>query len=123
MAKYSVGDEVRVFDVNGPRRGMPDNGWAGTVTAVGRKLMTVSYGGYHNEKFRMDTGHINDSYGHQYVMTEEEVIDRNLASSATKRLKDIGLDLAWRKPKLSGQNLSLLADFAERLLADQYTSK
>lgn len=122
MSKYAVGDEVRVFDVNGRRNGMPKGGWPGTVTAVGRKLMTVSYGGYRNEKFRMDTGRVNDNYGHQYIMTEEEVIDRDLATSAEKRLKDVGLDLAWGKPKLSGQNLSLLADMAERLLADQQPS-
>ncbi|MBN6054547.1 hypothetical protein JYK22_21575, partial [Nonomuraea sp. RK-328] len=70
---YRVGDEVRVFDVNGARRGQPSGGWVGKVIKVGRKYVTVEYLG-RTDQFEIDSGRrANDAYGHRRIKTPEQV--------------------------------------------------
>ena len=86
MVDLKVGDEVRVFDINGRRMGQPDGGWQGTVTKVGRTLVYVDYG-HRNGQFRIDTGRANDSYGHRYFKTLEQAASDARLSHALARLK------------------------------------
>ncbi|MGS2645884.1 beta barrel domain-containing protein [Streptosporangium sp. G12] len=69
---YHVGQEVRVFDVDGAEMGQPEGGWPGKVIKVGRRYATVSYRG-RTGQFLLGTGRINDAYGHQWIMTLEQV--------------------------------------------------
>lgn len=68
MAAYSVGDMVKVFDINGPSHGMPESGWDGEIVKVGTKLVTIKYN-HTEQQFRIATGGVNDNYGHQHFMS------------------------------------------------------
>jgi len=72
--RLTVGQEVRVFDVNGRRMGYPDEGKVGHVVKVGRKLVTISTGEgrWSEQQFRIDEQRANDNYGHQWFRTLEE---------------------------------------------------
>ena len=72
MSDLKVGDEVRVFDTNGPRMGQPAGGWPGVVTSVGRKYLTIDYG-TKTEKFEFDGRRANDPHGHRRFKTPDEV--------------------------------------------------
>jgi hypothetical protein len=96
VSGYEVGDEVRVFDVNGKRVGQPEGGWAGEVVKAGPKLIHVRYGGAHpgsTDTFRRETGARNDAYEHRYVMTLDEVerAERGKAAMAVLRERRISL--------------------------------
>ena len=70
----TLGEQVRVFDVNDKRRDLSGEGRPGEVTRVGRTLFDVRYDGpWHGkagiQTFRKEGGHSNDAYGHQYVKT------------------------------------------------------
>lgn len=117
MPKYAIGDTVRVFDVNGRRLNMPEDGWEGTVTNVGRKYISVSYN-HRVRKFVIETGTVNDRYGHQYIMSDDELRNRRFLASAKVRLSEFNLGF-YGTPKLTGENLIKLADLAGKLLAEQ----
>lgn len=93
MATYSVGDKVKVFDVNGRSYGMPEGGWDGKVIKVGSKLITIAYEG--NERvFRLDTRQANDEYRHQSFMRPAEARHSTALSVITSR----GFELAsWAR--------------------------
>lgn len=113
---FKVGDEVRVFDVNGPRRGQPVAGYPGTVTKAGRKLFTVTYGGC-SQVFRLDTGQSNDAYGHQSVKTLEQAELDARRGRAVGTLREHEITIGVRN-SLTVEHLEALADlvrqFAER---------
>jgi hypothetical protein len=83
MLDVKVGDEVVVFDANGPRRGR-----LGVVASVGRKYFTIG-----REQFRLDDGRINDGYGHRWVKTLSEAAEIARREAATKALRESGIDL------------------------------
>lgn len=88
MAKYEVGQEVRVSDINGRRlRSYPPGGWSGIVTKVGRKLVTVRYQS-REQVFRIETGQSNDDYGHQSINTLEETEQYLRYGKAQEALKE-----------------------------------
>lgn len=117
MAKFVTGDIVKVFDVNGKRNGQPEGGWQGQVTKVGKKLVTVKYN-HSVDTFRIETGFVNDRYGHQYILTLEEYNEKQLATKARSTLiREFGIDVTWSK--LSGTNLTLLLDAVRRLMDNQ----
>lgn len=81
--KFYVGQPVLVDDIN--RNGRPLE--EGVVTKVGRTLVSVQYGYHHKPvTFRIDGGTRNDQYGHQWVMTFDEHIERVARDGAVRRL-------------------------------------
>jgi hypothetical protein len=87
MGDIKLGDEVRVFDVNGRRMGQPEGGWPGTVVRVGRKLADIKYGG-RVDTFRIDDRQANDKYGHQSFQTLKEAALDARRDAALKTLRD-----------------------------------
>ena len=101
--QLTEGQEVRVFDVNGTRMGQPAGGWPGTVTRVGRKLFEATYEGHASgrrpQRFRLEGGHSDDAYGHQFVRTLEQVALTGRHDTAIKILLAHGLQFSstcWR---------------------------
>lgn len=92
-AALTVGQEVRVFDVNHHRRRPDLGGWPGVVTKVGRKLADITY---HctTETFRMDTCRVNDEYGHRWYRTvaQAELDQRRGAAVAALGRRGVRLD-------------------------------
>jgi hypothetical protein len=96
---YAVGQTVWVHDINsrsGPERG--------TVTRVGRRLITVQCGSGHRDErvFRIEDGRINDKYGHRWIKTEDE--------EAFDRRRGAAIDVlhAWRVGLEPGNRLPLV---------------
>jgi hypothetical protein len=99
MTGLKVGQEVRIFDIN--RRGQP-GGRPGKVMRVGRTLFDVitDIPGPGIMTFRLDTGHSNDAYGHQFVKTLEQVALDDRRKTATDILMQHGLaftSTGWRE--------------------------
>jgi hypothetical protein len=90
-----VGEEVRVFDVNGSRVGQPPGGWTGEVVKAGPKLVTIHCAGAATV-FRRVEGRTNDNYGHQWYMTLEEVEMSARTRTAKSALRDLGIDVTLR---------------------------
>ena len=91
MSAWAVGDVVIVRDVNERRPGGPK---VGTVTKVGRKLVTVDFPFHWNPmQFRIDTGVRNDAYQHQSIQTPDESADGVLFAELVTRLKEHGIEL------------------------------
>lgn len=89
-----VGDPVKVFDVNGARQGQPEDGWDGEVVKVGAKLVTIKYSHGYTVVFRLDTGHANDKYQHQWFLTlpEAELSRRRVAAREVLRAHHVTLE-------------------------------
>lgn len=97
MSDIQVGDEVRVYDVNGRRQGQPEGGWAGTVEKVGRSLVYIDYPrGRGAEPFRLSDQRRNDSYGHQYFRTLAQAEEWDRRSDAVGVLRERGVELSNR---------------------------
>lgn len=115
-SKVSVGDEVRVFDVNGHRRGQPDGGYVGTVVKVGRKLVEIKYG-YCQAQFRIETGGVNDGYGHQYFLTINETEEQEIRRDALKRLEALGFTVSYKaRNSYTADQYAQLANSSEIIL-------
>lgn len=96
MAAYSVGDKVKVFDINGHCDGMPRDGWDGEVVKVGSKLITITYE-RHRQVFRLDTRCANDDYQRQNFMRPDEARRKVAVSTISGR----GFELAsWARHSL-----------------------
>lgn len=98
MTGVKVGDEVRIFDVNGSRQNQPEGGWPGSVVKVGRALMTVEYEDrrrHDPQVFRIEDGSWNDkNYGHQrWVLTAERALENQRRNKAVDTLRRCGLML------------------------------
>lgn len=96
---WTVGQEVRVFDVNGRRPGEPSGGWLGEVVKVGRALFHVRYRNQ-VEAFRLETGRRNDIYSHRYVKSLDQVNRSIRAEYARETLRLYGFDLRNPSPSL-----------------------
>ena len=88
MTGVQLHEKVRVFDVNGKRKGQPEGGWEGEVTRVGRTLFDVTFSYANGSRrqtltFTKESGRTNDKYGHQYVQTSARV--RGKPSGAVRR--------------------------------------
>lgn len=115
-----VGDEVRVFNINGSRMGHPSGGWVGVVTKVGRKLFTVDYPGARwnsykerGDVFRLDTMRLNSKeWGYRtWVRTVDEVKAAERRSKVAQELKERGLEVS----QTSTLDITLLEGVAEFL--------
>lgn len=88
----AVGQQVKVHE-HGHEYGRT---YDGEVVKIGRTLVTIKYN-RHEEKFRIDTQHVNDAWGSSFFRTleqEEEIERRN---TAVKTLREYGLEirLGW----------------------------
>lgn len=92
MTEIKVGDEVKVFDVNGHRFGQPEDGWDGIVVKVGRKLVDIKYN-FCTKKFRLDTRSANDAFKHQYFKTQTEVEATRVRDDLIEKLESFGFKL------------------------------
>ena len=91
--KYTVGQEVRIFEGMRQRRDEIAEGRPGKVTHVGRKLVTVlPDGSPFDAKYRMGTGRKNDGYGHEFILTLDEVEERNQRIMINARLIGLGVN-------------------------------
>ncbi len=94
----AVGDEVRVFDVNGPRVGQPAGGWVGRVTKIGRVNAHIEYPGAYpgaTDAFRLATRTKADAYGHRTFQTPAEVEAAQRLQRARGVLRDAGLTVEY----------------------------
>lgn len=112
MPDIKVGDEVRVFDVNGSRMGQPQGGWHGSVVKVGRKLVDIKYGG-RIQKFRIDDRRSNDSYGHQSFKTPAEVTEDERREHAVEALNAQHIQVT-PQCRLTVDQLEALADVVRK---------
>lgn len=95
MITLTVGQEVRVFDVNGKRNGMPEDGYPGRVVRVGRRLVTISQdAGDPGRVFRLEDGRANDSRGHQWFLTLPQVDEMLRYRAAKGILRARGVELS-----------------------------
>lgn len=90
MATYEVDQRVWVYDVNAPRGRGPSEG---TVTKVGRKLVTVRDRYGHSAVYRIDGGTINDNYGHQWIRTDAERDEHERYKAAVESLRAVRVEL------------------------------
>lgn len=110
--KFTEGDEIRVFDVNGKRMGQPQGGWPAQIVKVGRTLVTVKLNGQNRtDKYRMSDQRINDSYGHCYFKTVGQAELDLRRQKAISVLRDYGISLSAR----SNVTLSGLESIVELL--------
>ena len=112
LDEVKVGDTLRVFDVNGRRRGEPNDGCEGLVVKAGPKLLHVTYNG-HTLAFRRETGATNDNYGHQYLRTAEQVADDMARDEAWAILRTHGLSRDFGRGGLSTPALQAIAKICE----------
>jgi hypothetical protein len=91
-----LGDEVRVFDMNGTRHGQPPGGWTGRVTKSGPKLVTIAYGNGKEVVCRRTTGRANDGYGHVSYRTLDEAHEVCRQEKVRTQLRALGLDVTSR---------------------------
>jgi hypothetical protein len=111
MEKFEVGQKVKVFDVNGRRRGQPKGGWEGEIVKVGRKLVTITYPGHYRPKaFRIDDQMANDEYRHQSFSTLEQAEQTERRQRAMDTLNGIGLDRSYDGEKLTLEQLEALVN-------------
>jgi hypothetical protein len=102
-----IGDTVYINDVNG-LRGHPSTG---TVTKIGRALVTVSYTGYYpDEKYRLATQIINDKYGRRSFMTEAQELERARKLAASSSLQQHGIRLDWQCRDWSIEKMEAVAE-------------
>lgn len=107
-SKFVVGQTVFVDSVNRGTRPMAE----GTVTKVGTKLVYVQYGWSHSpQAFRIDGGHANDQYGHQWVLTVDEHIERVARAGAKRRLAAHDIKVGSR---VSTEVLNQIADLLDQ---------
>jgi hypothetical protein len=112
VLNVKVGDEVRVFDVNGRRNGQPGSGWPGKVVKVGRKYFTVAYGSSgRTTNFLLETGRVNDAYGHRSVKTLDQVAHDQRRAQAEADLTACGVELRFGH-KLTLEQIEALAEVA-----------
>ncbi|MEV4575917.1 hypothetical protein AB0K16_21995 [Nonomuraea jabiensis] len=117
MAKYEVGQEVRVFSHMGQRFNQPEGGWVGKVTKVGRKIVTVAFSNG-EEQFRIEDGRRNHKdYPHWYsVKTLEEAEDDRRRSNAINTLDKYHVNIEWTwRVDWTVEELEALADFLDNL--------
>lgn len=109
---YHVGQELWIDSVNN-RRG--DEGMTrAKVAKVGRTLVHVETR-WGTTAFRMETGHANDAYGHEFLMTDAQVADRRRRAVAQQRLRDLGVEFTWRRGHVDAvllENIALLCESA-----------
>jgi hypothetical protein len=105
-----VGEEVRVFDVNGKRHGMPEGGWPGEVVKVGRVLATIRCRNG-EQTFRLDTGQANDRYGHQWFLTVDQATEKTRRHRAESILREYGVETS--RASLSTGQLEAIAEIVK----------
>lgn len=86
-AKFEVGQQVWVYDRYG--RGGPK---AATVSKVGRTLVTVGVG-HQAMQYRMETGYVNDGFGHSWIKTAKQRTDDERQRDLVAELKSAGIEL------------------------------
>lgn len=107
-ADLTVGQKVWLRDTN--RRQVVAS--RGTITKIGRKLVTIQSDeiGWWTKQYRLDSQQVNDDYGHQSFVTDDQ------AAAEVKRREDLetlnqhGFLLEWRA-KPDGALLSAVAEF------------
>lgn len=115
-----LGQRVVMRDVNEGRYGGPK---FGTVTKVGRKLVTVQNetAKWDEKVYRLDTGRQNDRYDHGYFQTIEAFEEGKRRGELLAALREAGLE-----PRLgAGSQFSTatLARILEVIQSDESTGR
>lgn len=85
-----VGDRVQIFDRYSKSSG--PHGRDGVVIKKGRVLITVCPVGIpRSDVYRMDTGRINDDYGHSYIKTPEQAVRDAYERDVRDKLYSLGV--------------------------------
>lgn len=110
-ADIHVGDTVRVYSANGPRHGgLASDGRDGTVTKVGRKLVTITTGNYAGEVYRIDTQAVNGDYSTMgWFRTLDQVAVAKRLDTAWSVLGECGLTRGHGRPVLTVDQLEAIA--------------
>lgn len=85
MNQFHVGQKVIVSGVN-----MRGRSYEAEVVKVGRKLVYIEEYG-RSTAYWIDTGVINDDYGHTWIQTPEQFQEQQDRTAALHRLRDLGL--------------------------------
>lgn len=85
MSEFHVGQKVLVNGVN--LRGRTHEA---EVVKVGRKLVYIEEYG-RAVAYRIETGVINDDYGHTWIQTPEQFQEQQDRAAVLERLRDLGL--------------------------------
>lgn len=107
MSEFHVGQKVIVSGVN-----MRGRSREAEVVKVGRKLVYIGEYGRH-VAYRMDTGVINDNYGHTRIQTPEQFQEQQDRTAALHRLRDLGLVQAYGTVDYSTATLNAVCDLLE----------
>ena len=111
MTPIQVGDEVRVFDVNGRRMNQPEGGWIGHVKNVGRTLAHIDYpGGRGTEGFKLSDG--QRPGGRRWFKTLDRVARDDRMCAAQDILIAVGVELNYRN-RLTLEQIEALAEVAK----------
>lgn len=92
MAEFQVGQMVVLHNVNDRRGGDPN---VGTITKIGRTLVTVANKYGHEAKYGMDDQTIRDNYGHSSFKTLDQEAAAAQRSVDIATLADRGFKLDW----------------------------
>lgn len=112
----AVGDDVLVFNANARYSAQQPQGKPGKVVRVGRKLADIQYA-HGTYTFRLDTGNVNDSYGHQYFRTLEQAAADQLVRSAKQTLSAHRVTLEPGN-RFTGEQVVALADLVRDMTSD-----
>ena len=101
----AVGQRVWIYDVNDRYGNGPVEG---TVSKIGRKLVTVQSGKYRTESvFRLDDQHANDGFRHRWFRTDEQREAHDRRQVAEDALKKAGVQV-WQA-KLTTEQVEAIA--------------
>lgn len=104
-APFAIGDPVKVYDLNGSRRGQPPGGWDGTVSRIGRTLIHITYPGYKGgrepQAFGKATQVAQNTNGHRSFLARVHAEFLGRRAQALRTLSEYGLvPLAGREHPL-----------------------
>jgi hypothetical protein len=92
-AKYTVGQRVWIYDVNGRGENWPKEG---EVVKAGRVLIHVRSSAYGPTTLTFrDNGVRNDNYGHQSIKTDDERAEDERRTAALRVLSKAGVRFEW----------------------------
>lgn len=105
--KYEVGQHVWVRSQNRRAEG------EGTVVKVGRTLVYVQGQWGTPVAFRIETGVVNDKYGHEWVLTDAEMAEAERRAAVDARWKTHGLRMEYGQRATSIDVMEAIADLLD----------
>lgn len=106
MSKYEVGQHVYIRSVNRAQNA------EGTVAKVGRTLVYVQGPWGTPTAYRIETGVANNQFGHEHILTDDEMAAADRMSEVHKRWSAHGLRFDYGK-RASVEVMEAIADLLD----------